>query len=238
MLDILILAILAAFIFYKLFKILGNTKYDNELSEEAKSFFEEFRRNIMKDVGEDLVKNNNNTDYDYKADADSKEIDMVSALEASLSEDIRRVFEVLRETYDDKFNADKFLSGAKKAFELINFSYAEGDLELLKKLLSDRVYEAFADQIENLRIRERKLNLTLVSINVPEIIDAKIEKDIAYIDVKFNSEQISYISGNESDEVIEGSKTHIKKVLDGWTFTKNIKSTSKIWKVLKTDNAL
>ena len=60
--------------------------------------------------------------------------------------------EIIEEN-DDLFSAKSFINSSKKAFEMIASSYANGNIEEVKDLLSEKVYDSFASSI-NERIQQ------------------------------------------------------------------------------------
>ncbi len=219
MLDIIFFAIIAAFIISRLFKALGDVQYDSENREESDTIFKDFvAANNEADLRKEII----------------QQIDIASALEAGLPENQRQVFEQIRE-YDITFTADQFVAGARAAFEMIIKAFSEHDKEMLRTLLSEEVYGDFEKEVERRIASNQKHEITVVAVKSCEILDAEIEKNLANISVKIVSEQISVIKSLNDDQLVGGNPSKINIVSDVWTFSKNIKSKSKMWQLVSTD---
>ncbi len=224
MLDIIFFAIIAAFIISRLFKILGDTQYEKEDRPQNQdvetSIFRGFGVENEDDLRKEII----------------QQIDMMSALEASLPEDQRKVFEQLRES-DVTFTADKFVEGAKAAFEMIVKALSDGDKETLSRLLDPEVYEDFAKEIDRRTEANQKHEVTIVAMKSCDITDADIEKGKANIAVKIVSEQINLVKAISDGVLLGGNPSKINIVTDVWMFSKPFNSKNKMWQLVSTDVA-
>jgi predicted lipid-binding transport protein (Tim44 family) len=221
MFDIIFFAILAVFIISRLFKVLGDTSYDRELNNEEREFYENLHNQLSK---ENLA----------EAKEIIQQINIASALEASLPQEYRDVFDKIRE-YDSTFSAENFIKGAEYAYELIINAFAKGDRQTLQELLSDEIYQDFIKEIEKRASSTLSVNITVVGIKKCEIVDVFVEEDIANIVVKVVSDQIRFTKDEVSGEVINGNKNNIMAVTELWSFSKEIKSITNMWKLSATD---
>ena len=135
--------------------------------------------------------------------------------------------------YDKNFSPNKFLSGAKKAFELIIESYAKGEINKIKHLISTNIFSIFSKEIK-LRIKKKNsLEHSLVSIKSADIEKINVKSSIADIVVKFVSEQVNLLK-NEKGKVLKGNDEYIENHTDYWTFSKDLKSNNPNWKLVVT----
>ena len=118
------------------------------------------------------------------------------------------------------FEHRSFLEGAKKAFEIIITAFNKGDKTTLKNLVSEDVYKAFENAINE---GSNNPNSQFYSLVVDGIDDAKVESGKITIGVKFISEQI--LSDNEED---------IIKNKDTWVFEKPENSNGPAWTLVST----
>ncbi len=218
MLDIIFFAIIAAFIISRLFKVLGDTQYDQERNEESELAFKDFMAENETDIRKQII----------------QQIDIASALEASLPENQRQVFEKIR-INDVTFTADQFVVGAKAAFEMIIKAFSEQDKEVLENLLSAEVYEDFKKEIDRLIASNQKKEVAVVAVKSCDIINAELEKNNALVTVKIISEQISVMKSLSDNQLIGGNPSRINVVTDIWTFAKNINNKNKMWQLVSTD---
>lgn len=135
---------------------------------------------------------------------------------------------------DATFTRKSFLDGARAAFEMVITAFALGDMKTLRALLSPDVYENFADAIRTRERANQTRETTLVGIDVAEIIEAKLE-DMRFADVtvKFISQQVN-ATRNEENNVVEGDPNAIEKVTDIWTFRRDTRTPDPNWQLVAT----
>ena len=131
------------------------------------------------------------------------------------------------------FNKERFISGAKRAFEIIITAFSKGDTETLENLVSGSLIKKFQEIIEKRRAEGITAETDLIGFNEAEITSAKITKDdIAKITVKFVSEQVNILK--KEDDVIEGDENFIQNITDIWTFERCLTSTNPNWLLVST----
>lgn len=135
---------------------------------------------------------------------------------------------------DATFTRKSFLDGARAAFEMVITAFALGDMKTLRALLSPDVYENFADAIRSRERANQTRETTLVGIDVAEIIEAKLE-DMRFADVtvKFISQQVN-ATRNEENNVVDGDPNAIEKVTDIWTFRRDTRTPDPNWQLVAT----
>lgn len=145
------------------------------------------------------------------------------------------LLEILR--FDSSFDPEKFIAGAKTAYEMIVMAFAAGNRKLLKDLLSGEVYEGFVGAISEREARGEQIDQSFVGIDSADIIEAEMKGGIASITVRFASQLISATRDN-SGEVIEGDPQRIKEVTDIWTFSRDVSTpraaSNPNWKLVAT----
>jgi predicted lipid-binding transport protein (Tim44 family) len=134
---------------------------------------------------------------------------------------------------DRSFNAEEFLTGAKQAFEIVVTAFSEGDIQTLRALLSNDVYEDFCGVIKARQKAKQALDSTLVGIAESEITEAAVEGRTAFITVKFVSNQINVLRDNHGN-IIEGDPNKVKRITDVWTFARNMRSRDPNWTLVAT----
>ena len=134
---------------------------------------------------------------------------------------------------DKSFSPKKFLSGAKMAFKTIIQSYAKGEINKIKHLLSTNVFSIFSKEIKSRTRKKYILEHTLVSIKSADIENANFKSSIADIVVKFISEQVNLLK-NEKGKILKGNDEYIENHTNYWTFSKDLKSSNPNWKLVVT----
>lgn len=200
--DVIFLGLIAGFILYKLFTILGQK--DDDGSYNPKTYV----HNII--------------DISDKVSAAPEAIPTFSETEQKLSRGFETVVEKIR-SIDPNFSLEKFLKGAKSAFEMVLTAFAENDRNTLEQLLNKETYELFTKEIDTRIKNGVKLNLTLVALPVVEIKNIELKKNKVSIDVFYQSQQITLLKNNEG-KIVEGDVSQVDNVNDTWTFSKELNS--------------
>lgn len=134
---------------------------------------------------------------------------------------------------DHNFDPDAFLQGARGAFEMIVRDYAAGDRDTLRPLLSDEVFQNFSTAIQERADAKETLETVLVGIAKAEIVEAELQGRMAFVTVKFVSEQIN-VTRDAEGKVVDGDPTHVATVTDIWTFARNPRSRDPNWTLVAT----
>lgn len=134
---------------------------------------------------------------------------------------------------DPSFTRESFLQGARGAFEMIITAYALGDMKTLQSLLSDEVYANFAAAVGARERAGRTQETTLVGIDLAEILEARLEDGSATVTVKYESQQVN-ATRDESGEVLEGDPNKVEEVTDIWTFSRDMRASDPNWSLIGT----
>jgi predicted lipid-binding transport protein (Tim44 family) len=134
---------------------------------------------------------------------------------------------------DKSFDPDSFLSGATKAYELINMAFAKGDKKSLQSLLSRDVMKDFANDIDRRTAASEQMAWQLVKVESAKLEDASLVGNGARIAVHFVSSVISSTIDKEG-KTIEGHLTAIEKVEDIWSFERAVNASDPNWKLVAT----
>lgn len=228
--DLIILAIITAYIFFRLSKNLG--KIDEEEKQEIhkkllerKKQIEEILDRAQKSGASNSAPSNLEKIIGSKSTSDSD----IEKLDADSQQNLNKIFGACNIDYNF------FMSGAKMAFEMVINSFAKDDLETLKMLLSDKIYQGFEMAVKNRQSLNQKLNTNLISIDATQIVSALLIDNFASIVVKISSKQINYITDKDQN-IIQGKKDKISEIFDIWTFKKDINNANPNWLVSATSS--
>jgi predicted lipid-binding transport protein (Tim44 family) len=133
---------------------------------------------------------------------------------------------------DPSFDADHFLNGAGAAFAMIVEAYAKGDTATLRPLLADDVYDHFAADIRRRNAEGETLESRLDGVEA-DIVEARLDGRTALVTVRFHSRQGNVVR-NRAGEVVDGEPGHVAEVEDIWTFSRNTRATDPNWKLVET----
>lgn len=212
-LDIILLAMVAAFIFLRLRGVLGKRIGHEQTPPEPE-----------KEQEDDLNPDDDNViQLGDHSDGEPLSSFEMSPIDKTLSE-IKRI--------DRSFDKETFLQGAVSAYEYIVMSFANGDRDSLKNLLADDVYDNFERSISDREDAGQKMFTDIVAINSAELLEADLIGKTAELTVKFQTEMISRTE-DEEGELISGD-AEPRTVTEIWTFSKNLKSRDPNWRLLTT----
>lgn len=224
-LDLVIFAMIAAFLVFRLRNVLGR-RTGNERPPPDPDPDPNAQRNGQRPApAADNANEENVVALPDSGPADA----FVEQAEGALGENLRKI-----RSADPAFNSDKFVEGAGAAFEMVVTSFAAGDRETLRPLLSDEVYENFAGAIVERADKGNTMEMTLVGINSSEIIEASMDGRVAFVTIKFVTEQIE-VTRDSGGDVIEGDPTQVTPVTDIWTFARNTRSRNPNWTLVATE---
>lgn len=199
--DIIILGFITGFILYRLYITIGKKDDDGNIHYANK----------------DNISNIIDISSMVKVE---EEAEAPSANEIALSTGFEEVVESIKKI-DATFSLEKFLEGAKKAFEMVLTAFSENDRETLENLLDDKIYKQFTSEIDKRIANNVSLNLTLVALPEVKIKNITLNNKTVSISVFYHSQQITILK-NSAGDIIEGNTTDIDNVEDFWTFSKDL----------------
>ena len=146
----------------------------------------------------------------------------------------RKVVNLSSSKLDDAAK-EKFIEGAKAAYETIITSFAKGDKKSLKGLLGKNMYNRFSDAIDERKNKQLKSETTFIGLKSTKILKYKKKENIYNITVNFVSEVITCIK-DINNQVLQGNPDIIKTVNDVWSFSKNMWSHDPTWYLTDTSS--
>lgn len=135
---------------------------------------------------------------------------------------------------DPSFDITMFLEGAKGAYRMVLDAFWTGDRETLKELCDDDVYTGFAAAIDAREAAGQTLDNKLIRIEEDRIHSATLDGNIARVAVLFVAD-IAAVTRDKDGNVIAGSLDDAVESRDVWTFSRNIASGSPDWLLDETD---
>jgi predicted lipid-binding transport protein (Tim44 family) len=135
---------------------------------------------------------------------------------------------------DRSFDPDTFLAGARAAFEMIIEAFHKGQLEKVRPFLADDVYRSFAAAVAD---REKPAaehtHSELIAVNGCEAVAAGMEGRMASITVRFESEQTEVVKDSEG-RIVAGDLARPLEVIDVWTFARDTRARDPNWQLVAT----
>ncbi len=224
LIEIVILAMIALFLVWKLGSVLGRrTGHERQHQDSMLSTDKHERRTNGASDSDKVVPLPGRQGPDPAADIPPPKV------EAGVSQGVTQI-----RIADPSFEPGGFAKGAGTAFGMIVTAFAEGDTATLRPLLSDDLYDEFSEAIRA-RINDGDtLENTIEAIKSTEIVDARMEGRTAFVTVKFVSSQIN-VTRNADGEVTDGDPETAVDVTDLWTFARNTRATDPNWTLVETD---
>lgn len=135
---------------------------------------------------------------------------------------------------DPSFDLLSFLEGAKGAYGVILEAFWNGDKETLRELCDDDVYISFAGAIDAREEAGETLDNRLVRIDDATVRDAELDGRVARVTVRFVAD-IAAVTRDKDGNVIAGSLDDAVESRDVWTFMRNVDAAGPDWKLDETD---
>lgn len=135
---------------------------------------------------------------------------------------------------DRRFDAFAFVEGARSAYRLILESFWKGDKAELRALCDGDVYDSFAGAIDARLTAGETLDNRLIRIEEAAIISAGVDRGLARITIRFRSD-IAAVTRDAEGHVIAGSLDDAIEAVDIWTFSRRIDAAGPDWLLDETD---
>lgn len=137
---------------------------------------------------------------------------------------------------DRRFDALTFLEGARGAYRMILEAFWRGDREELAQLCDRDVYDAFASAIDARLAAGETLENRLVRIDEAVLAGASYAAPHARLTVRFVAD-IAAVTRDAEGTMVAGSLNDAIEVRDVWTFSRDLTSADPDWLLDETDEA-
>lgn len=136
---------------------------------------------------------------------------------------------------DGSFNVTEFLNGARSAYEMILMAFESGDLAKIRPFLSDEIYEAFAQVVEEREKKGLTIEANFIGIREMKIVDAEFDRatNVGEVTLRFVGELTSVVR-DKSGEIVEGNPKEVKRQKDVWTFAREMGAANPNWQLVAT----
>ena len=216
-LDIIVLIVVVALIFQRLWRVLGSRPEVEAKKVKLSREGAEKLYNLLKSEAEKELKIN------------SEKVEELVPLDSKPLNDIDAVLVTIPD-----FKKDSFISGAKKAFQVITQAFNNGDVETLKMLVSTSIFNKMQKIINQRKEEQITAETDFICFEKVDIVKASInDKNKAQIAVEFVSEQVNLLR-NKDNEIIEGDENYIQNITDVWTFEKKLDEKTLNWVLVST----
>lgn len=224
MIDIIIFAVITAFIVVKLFQVLGDKRYETPKElKTAKSTPE--AKVIEGEVVPVPVSDKLKQAPVYDEVAEQQNIQLYG------NDNWQQIKEIQK--YDYHFTPESFLNGAQGAFEMILNAYTKVDKNTLRELVSPEIYKRLTNAIDKMSAEGEIQHNTLVSIVSAEIVKVELDKKTALITVDFITDQVNLMK-DKTGKLLEGDPSQIDRIADRWVFSRVVTASDPNWLLVRT----
>ena len=135
---------------------------------------------------------------------------------------------------DRRFDLATFIDGAKAAYGMVLEAFWRGEKDTLGQLCDKDVYDSFAAAIDAREQAGETLDNRLVRIEEAVVHSAHLDGKVARIAVAFRAD-IAAVTRDKDGNVIAGSLDDAVESRDIWTFSRNVNSAGPDWLLDETD---
>jgi predicted lipid-binding transport protein (Tim44 family) len=157
-----------------------------------------------------------------------------AALEGALPAVERGVREIA--AADKRFDISGFVEGAKGAYAMVLEAFWSGDRETLRELCDADVYAGFESAISAREAAGETLENRLVRIEDATIDMAELIGPIARVRMRFVAD-IAAVTRDKDGTVVAGSLNDAVEARDLWTFKRDVREANPHWLLDETDEA-
>jgi predicted lipid-binding transport protein (Tim44 family) len=132
---------------------------------------------------------------------------------------------------DPGFDGLAFISGARRAYEMIVAAFARGDRAALQPLLSEATFEGFESEIRRREAAGETLETAIVAIDGMKVVSARAQPGLNEIVLRIEA-RLLQIRRDRDGQTIEGGRTI--PVIEIWTFARDPRAADPNWKLVAT----
>ena len=213
--EIVILAMIAAFLGLRLYSVLGQ-----RAEQEEESIPQRVERRDMAEQDPRALQ---------AKPQNEQQLHDIQPVIPAVERGVREIAAV-----DRRFDILGFLAGAKGAYGMILEAFWKGDRETLKELCDHDVYDSFDAAITAREEAGEQLNNTLIRIEEAVIEGASLTGTMARLRVRFVAD-IAAVTYDKDGAMIAGSLDDAVETRDIWTFMRDVNSADPNWLLDETD---
>ncbi len=135
---------------------------------------------------------------------------------------------------DRNFDLAQFLEGARSAYRMVLEAFWQGDRDTLRDLCDDDVYAGFVSAIDAREAAGETLENALIRIEETRVHSASLDGRMARIALLFVAD-VAAVTRDKDGNVIAGSLDDAIESRDVWTFARNISARDPNWQLDETD---
>jgi len=217
-LDIVLFGLLAAFVGYRLYAVLGRRTGHERSRDDRLQLPDGAQPNPKAPPAKDNVIGLPDRP--------------VAAASASNGGPLARALMDIK-LHDRTFDPEKFLAGARSAYEMVVTAFARGDRDTLHHLLSDDVFQTFNTVMTAREAKNERVEFTFLKLKSAHLTAAEMKGRMADVTVTFESE-VMMAGYDPKGALIEGDPKTPRQVTEVWTFGRDTQSSDPNWQLVAT----
>jgi predicted lipid-binding transport protein (Tim44 family) len=217
--DIILLGLLAGFIAFRLYSVLGRRTGHERTREEQLRMPDGAETNPKPAASKDNV-------------VTLPERPAQSGASSTGANPLARALTEIK-LADRSFDNERFLTGARAAYEMTVTAFARGERDVLRPLLSEDVFDTFDRAIKSREARNVRVDFTFLKLKSARISAAEMKGRTAEVTVTFESE-VMMAGYDPSGTLVEGDAKTPHSVTDIWTFARDTGSRDPNWALVAT----
>ncbi|UUR09104.1 Tim44/TimA family putative adaptor protein [Sphingomonas glaciei] len=136
---------------------------------------------------------------------------------------------------DPSFDVARFLEGAQGAYRMILDAFWKGQIDEVRSFLDPEIAGAFDEAIAEREAAGQRLDNRLIAIEQAIIAAANTAGKVATITVRFEADIVA-ITRDAEGNVLAGSVSDAVQTRDRWTFRRDLGSSDPNWILVETDD--
>lgn len=221
--DILIYAAIAAFLFSRLWSVLGRRE-DDETPPARSNPFEPSEQHQQADEEDVMILEGRARPASDKTSV----LTMAGHAPTSLAGGIDQI-----KAADPSFDEKRFIEGAKIAFSEIVAGFAKGDLAPIEGFLAPQIKESFEKAVKERENNRQRLENKVERFAAIDIVAARLEGAQAFLSVEFVSHQVNVVY-DAAGAIVHGAAGQAEEVRDTWTFCRDTRAQDPNWLLVET----
>ncbi|MDE2361674.1 MAG: Tim44 domain-containing protein [Hyphomicrobiales bacterium] len=161
--------------------------------------------------------------------------DQNAVSDASVRSDKARAALATIAASDPKFSLERFVAGARVAYEMIVVAFASGDRKTLGNLLSPDVLSSFCSAIDRREAAGESAATRVASVGDVEIVDGAVRAGTAQISARISAKMTNVVH-DKGGAVVSGDPDVLVSTDDLWTFSREIASSDPTWRLIATES--
>lgn len=229
---IIVMALVAGFIILQLRRTLGRKDgYDGKDENTPDSHLREresdassFTDNVIPIKGGDTTR----SEFQERME-DEKDLGI------SKSSPHYDILEKIR-SFDRGFTLPDFIDGAEYAYGMILNAYWDGDVNTLRNYLSRDVHSQFEAAIADMKEKGHSFENKIEDVEKIDLEDASIQGSMAELTLRYTGHMTIVVRDSDGN-IVSGDPEEPVRVIDIWTFCRDVKRGDPNWTLVSTSNA-